>query len=170
MIGELITWLFLAGGLVFAAGIAFFMWLNFRSSTIDDKSYDSDFKPGEMVAKYRYEREDPEDSYDAAHALRKYAHTGDGEESLHYDARERGSAGDEDRVLDDGDSLDDENQTSGSYQNPDTSLMPSANESHVIEVPHPKQRSRDKESDIVDADVIPEKPALPDAKPKIEKS
>lgn len=137
--------------MIFGACIVFFIWLNFRSSTIDDKSYDSDFKPGEMVSKYRYERDDPEDGFDAAHALRHYAHHSDSEESLRSDEE------DENELA----KLEKQSET-------DASLMPSATDNQIIDVPHPKRGKHHPESNIVDADVIPETKGLPAPKPKLE--
>jgi hypothetical protein len=151
MIGEIITWIFLGGALLFGACVVFFVWLNFRSSTIDDQSYDSDFHPEEMVSKYRYQREDPEDSFDAAHALRRYAHQSDSEESLRSDEEDENEL----RKLE-------------KKSERDVSLMPSANDNEVIDVPHPKHGKRESDNNIVDADVIPETKGLPAPKPKLE--
>lgn len=56
MIGELLIKSFLLAGLIGFLGVAFFMFLNSKSSDIDRRSYDEDFDPEKMVSSYKISR------------------------------------------------------------------------------------------------------------------
>ncbi|MCB0325222.1 MAG: hypothetical protein KDD69_16680 [Bdellovibrionales bacterium] len=70
--GGIIVYSFLFAALACGAGIAVFMWLNSKDSSIDQRTYERKFDPGDMVARYRVQEVTDEDTFDAERDLSRY--------------------------------------------------------------------------------------------------
>lgn len=77
---DVIVWAFVIAGAVTFFGVAFFLWLNAKDSSIDDRAYDEKFDPGSLVTKYQRRELSDEDRIDPAAALKAYAQRGEPEE------------------------------------------------------------------------------------------
>jgi len=85
MVMGVIVWSFILAAVITSAGIAVFLWLNSKESDIDDQSYEQNFDPGELVAKYKYQGRDDADESSAASELRRYSQGAEDGSHLQFD-------------------------------------------------------------------------------------
>ena len=70
--GGVIVSSFLLAGLLCLLGVGLLVWLNRKDSSIESRSYDSKFNPGEMVSKYKVKELSEDDLFDAS-TLERYS-------------------------------------------------------------------------------------------------
>ena len=70
--GGVIVSSFLLAGLLCLLGVGLLVWLNRKDSSIESRSYDSRFNPGEMVSKYKVKELSEDDLFDAS-TLERYS-------------------------------------------------------------------------------------------------